>query len=318
MRSHARWTGEAPAKVNLFLRILAREAGGYHQLETEYQALTLSDTLTLEREAGDGASREPFPVTLQVEGVPPGALGPPEENLVVRAARAFYGEAGVPAPTLLRLGLVKRIPHGAGLGGGSSDAARVLVGLNALEGGPLPLSRLLTLGGALGADVPFFVTGEPRARGWGRGDRLLPLPPLPPASVLLLLPPEGIATPEAYATLARHREARGVEVREGGMVPGARDWAEAASGAANDFEDALAPSHPELALLRGFLLEQGASMALLSGSGSAVFGVFPGADPAPEEFVARIRGLASERVPGARVLLSRTGLPDPGGALPRR
>jgi 4-diphosphocytidyl-2-C-methyl-D-erythritol kinase len=354
-----RWSGEAPAKVNLFLRVLAREAGGYHQLETEYQSLGLSDTVTLERvlsgdatpeggetavdrsggarakggggEAGRGPGAPPrgrvFPVELRVEGVEEGALGSPEENLVVRAARAFYREAGVPAPGLLRLGLVKRIPHGAGLGGGSSDAARVLVGLNALEGHPLPMSRLLAMAGRLGADVPFFVTGEARVRGWGRGDRLLPLPPLPQARVLLLLPPEGIATPEAYRALAEHRAARGVEARDAGMVPVAERWEEMAPFAENDFEAALAPAHPALAALKEVLQALGAAPALLSGSGSAVFGVFPrgaaggaaaitggsGAHAEEEALVEQALSLARDRVPGVRALLTATADPDAGG-----
>lgn len=287
----SRWTGTAPAKVNLFLRVLAREESGYHQIETLFQALELADDVALE------PVRSPTPrfrdspdalgIELEVDGVPAQALGPPEQNLAVRAARLFF--EAVPRFqedfSGLRIRLHKRIPHGAGLGGGSSDAATVLRGLNELLERPMDAGALATLGARLGADVAFFLCGSPLALAWGRGDRLLPLPPLPPVPVVLLLPPRRIATPDAYGVLARAR------AEAGHPTPPARvfasdsapwgDWTRVAREAENDFEGALAPAYPELAQLRGALVAVGARPALLSGSGSAVFGIFPGGSEPP-------------------------------------
>ncbi|CAN5699050.1 4-(cytidine 5'-diphospho)-2-C-methyl-D-erythritol kinase [soil metagenome] len=283
--SARRWSGPAPAKVNLFLRVLAREESGYHQVETLFQALELADDVTLEFQPEPGAIR------LHVVGVPPDALGPPETNLVVRAARLLLDAVGTETPGL-RIHLVKRIPHGAGLGGGSSDAATVLRGLNELLGRPLEPPRLATLGGQLGADVPFFLCGSPLALAWGRGDRVLPLPPLPAADVLVALPEARISTPDAYARLAQWRAERqltaaparllgegfpdsaGATPSGGGLLPWS-SWGAVARAAGNDFALALHDGYPELAAIRDTLERSGARPALLSGSGSAVFGVFP-------------------------------------------
>ncbi len=263
----------APAKVNLLLRVLAREESGFHQLETLFQALELADAVeVLPGAKGRGPA-------LELSGVKPGALGTVDENLAVRALRLLSEAAGVPPDFGIRL--EKRIPHGAGLGGGSSDAAAVLLAANRLLGAPLSRAELAAMGGRLGADVPFFVAETPLALGWGRGDRILPLPPLPRAAVLLALPPWGIATPAAYAALARHREgasAPGSALLGGPDAPW-RDWDAVARAAENAFEAALFPEHPTLSRIRGALRAAGAAPALLSGSGSAVFGVFAGLDP---------------------------------------
>lgn len=317
------WTGQAPAKVNLFLRVLAREESGYHQLETLFQALELADEVTLEwlRLPTLLASGSPDPqgIELEVEGVPAEALGPPEANLAVRAARLFFEALPGVRDTLprLRIHLRKRIPHGAGLGGGSSDAATVLRGLNELLGNPLDAGALATLGARLGADVAFFLCGSPLALAWGRGDRLLPLPPLPRAPVVLLLPARRIATPEAYGVLARSR------VDADRPTPPARvfapdaapwtDWTSVAREAENDFEVALAPAYPELVHLRRVLEEAGARPALLSGSGSAVFGVFrSGSEPPTSWHPDRFPGSPT---PEAALTVIRTATrsrPDPG------
>lgn len=292
------WRERARAKVNLSLHVLAREEGGYHQIETVFQALELADVVSV------ALRREPG-VRLTVEGVPPGSLGPERENLATRAARAYlealdpegWEEVGV------RLHLKKRIPHGAGLGGGSSDAAAVLRGLDVLHERALGLSRLVRLGATLGADVAFFVLDTPRALGWGRGDRLLPLPALPPREVVLAIPPEGIATPWAYRLLAEQRRREARESAGGGVVSleDLDDWEAVAAGATNAFQEVLEPVRPELARLRGLLQEAGAAPALLSGSGSAVFGVFAEAEGA-EAAAARVEGAE----PTARVIRTRT------------
>jgi len=312
VRSGNRWRGTAPAKVNLRLRVMAREETGYHQLETVFQTLDLGDDVDLELRSDNR-------IVLELSGVGEGELGPEGKNLAVRAARAFLEAATESTGRIpgVGIGLTKRVPHGAGLGGGSSDAAAVLRGLNELHGEPLDTDRLLRVGGGLGADVPFFLVGASRALAWGRGDRLMPLPPLPPRSVVLVVPQGGMATPEAYRLLAEHRERTGSGAappvvhdlmgpgrppsREDGPAPDASGWERTAREAVNDFEPALFPHRPELATLRDALQGRGAAPALLAGSGSAVFGVFESEEEA--------RGAAREierRSPEAQVILTRT------------
>ncbi len=183
----------APAKVNLRLRVLAREASGYHSLETVFCAISLADTLTVRRS-------EPG-IRLIVEGAVD--TGPPERNLVVRAAERMEQELG--SGLGVEIHLHKQIPAAAGLGGGSSDAAACLRALNALLGEPIAPERLLQMGAELGSDVPFFLCGSPLALAWGRGERLLPLPPLPERCVLVAYPGEPISTADAFARVAERR-----------------------------------------------------------------------------------------------------------------
>lgn len=271
---------EAPAKVNLRLRVLAREESGFHSLETVFCAISLADELRIE-EGGAG-------IRLRVEGG--GDLGPPERNLAVRAAEAFFSEVG--RSPAIEIFLRKRTPSAAGLGGGSSDAAAVLLALDALHGGPLPRSRLLQVGIALGSDVPFFLCGSPLALAWGRGERLLPLPPLRPLPVLIVVPPFHSPTPAAYRALADHRAAT---ARAAGAAAAPRPAAPARSAGApaviapesfatwnaiatiaeNHFQPVLEARHPELAAARESLQTSGATLAMLSGSGSAIFALFP-------------------------------------------
>lgn len=272
-----KWQGRARAKVNLFLRVLAREEGGYHQIETLFQALELSDRVEIQ--LGEGSAASPGGIRLQIQGVPPGSLGPPEANLAVQAARRFLEEANIervgPLPTVW-IRLEKRIPHGAGLGGGSSDAAAVLRGLTALLPDTVLPPQLQAVAGSLGADVPFFLADVPLALAWGRGDQLLPLAPLPFREVLLLVPKEGISTPWAYRTLAEHRTSLGAAAPAARILDPAAlsSWEGVAELAENAFLAALHPHRPDLEVLRSALSEEGASPALLSGSGSALFGVF--------------------------------------------
>jgi 4-diphosphocytidyl-2-C-methyl-D-erythritol kinase len=288
----------APAKINLFLRVLAREEGGYHQLETLFQTVALSDRLTLERTTRTG-------VELEVVGA---ELGPPEENLAWRAAEAVLREAAeVPGPVGgVRIVLEKRIPHGAGLGGGSSDAAAVLRGVNQLLGDPLPLERLLALAASLGSDVPVFLSPSPTTLAWGRGERLLPLPPLPAAPILLAIPDFPVSTPEAYRRLAEWRT-RGAGQGAGRRGPGLLDpgalstWGGVAVASENDFEEPVFSWHPHLGEIRDGLRRAGASTALLSGSGAALFGVFAGDRPA-----ASAAETLRENFPSVRFVVTRS------------
>ena len=168
-------TVQAPAKVNLTLEVLRPRPDGYHELRTLFQAIGRYDTLTFER-AGD--------LSLAVEGDAP----PADDNLVLRAARLLWNHAQSLHAPGAHIRLKKRIPSGAGLGGGSSDAAAALVALNQLWGAGLDREQLAALGRQLGADVPFFLWGG-AALGTQRGDRIEPLPSMPPAWFVLATPP---------------------------------------------------------------------------------------------------------------------------------
>lgn len=252
----------APAKVNLRLRVLAREASGYHSLETIFCAISLADTLTVRRsERG---------IRFVVEGDVD--TGPPERNLVVRAAERFQQELG--SGLGVDIHLHKQIPPAAGLGGGSSDAAASLHALNTLLGQPFAHERLLQMGAELGSDVPFFLCGSPLALAWGRGERLLPLPPLPERQVLVTHPGEPISTVDAFARIAERR-ADGAGPEAFALPAGALgSWEGLAPLACNDFEPVAMERIPSLCAALAAMQKEGAEIGLLSGSGSAVFGVF--------------------------------------------
>ncbi|HSU15244.1 4-(cytidine 5'-diphospho)-2-C-methyl-D-erythritol kinase [Longimicrobium sp.] len=252
----------APAKVNLRLCILAREESGYHALETVFCALSLADRVSVAR--GDAGIR------LEMEGGVD--AGPPERNLAVRAADRFHREIG--ESPAIDLHLAKRIPAAAGLGGGSSDAAAVLRALNALHGEAVSREALLQMGIELGADVPFFLCGSPLALAWGRGERLMPLPPLPPRPVLVAHPGEAMPTPEAFREVAA--------LRGGSYAPRATlldpsalaSWDAVAALATNDFEPVVTARIPILRGALEMLRASGARIALLAGSGSSIFAIF--------------------------------------------
>lgn len=286
----------APAKVNLFLRVLAREDSGFHQLETLFQALELGDALALQvAEAG---------ISLSLDGPP---MGPLEGNLAYRAADAFREAAGILEGVGIQL--VKRVPVQGGLGGGSSDAAAVLKAMDSLFPGRLGPDDLLSLAATLGSDVPFFMAPSPLSLAWGRGERLLALPPLPRRAVLVVAPPLGVNTGEAYAMLARSRKER----RASGPPVVYRpeelsDWREVARLADNEFEEVVLSAHPTLAILKEAMESTGPEIALLSGSGSSLFAVFK-REAAARHSRQRLRA----RFPDCRFLLTRTldRFPDP-------
>lgn len=256
-------TLRAPAKVNLRLRVLGREQSGFHGLETLFCAISLADEIRVAR-------RDDGEVELVVDGQAPTAL--PEDNLVVRAARAYAREIGEAGGFAIHL--YKRIPSAAGLGGGSSDAAATLLALQALCDQPLDARRLLRLGAGLGSDVPFFLCGSPLAWAWSRGERLLALPPLESRPVLVAHPGTPMPTPRAFQILAESRGA--------GFVPGAAvldsgglgDWKALRGLAVNDFGEIVAREIPGVGDALHAIRHAGAHIAMVAGSGSAVFGVF--------------------------------------------
>lgn len=251
----------AHAKVNLLLRILARESGGHHQIETAFALLELADEIVV--------ARSPTGISLQVDGPD---LGPTEQNLTVRAARAVLeamgGKFGV------AISLTKRIPVRAGLGGGSSDAAAVLHAVNALAGGVVPRQELLLLATRLGADVTFFASGAPAALAWGRGERLFRLPPCPTAPALVLVPAVAVATPDAYGWWD---EMHPVPASRGPVVLDTEafaSWGSVGRLGGNDFEVPVFSRHPELRALYERLAQTGPLWVRLCGSGSAVAAVY--------------------------------------------
>ena len=247
----------ARAKVNLDLRVLGRREDGYHELRTIFQTLALHDTLWFSRTSG------PFAITATHPDVPVD-----HANIVWKAARALWrarGSAGEPHGISVRI--VKRIPVEAGLGGGSSDAAAALVALNRLWDVKLGPPDLFDLASSLGSDVPFFLVGG-AALGTGRGEVLYPLPDLPPMPVVLARPREGVSTAQAYAWYAS--ATRHTTRLQRLSVP----WPPGSLNVRNDFEPVVFRHVPAAARLRRALIDGGSELAMLSGSGSVVFGVF--------------------------------------------
>jgi 4-diphosphocytidyl-2-C-methyl-D-erythritol kinase len=248
-------TLKAHAKVNLGLRVLGRRADGYHELLTVMQPLDLADELTV----ADGVEGLEF--VCDDPGLRQG-------NLVEKAARAYFAALGRPASA--RLALVKRIPVAAGLGGGSSDAAAALLGLNALNGGALPPEELLRLARGLGADVAFCLGGV-TALATGIGDRLTPWPDFPLLDYVLVNPGFAIPTVWVYnqLDLTWTKPLGGFNISR--LSSRLHSWEDIL---VNDLEQVSLGAFPQLAGIKQALLEAGARFALMSGSGPTVFGVF--------------------------------------------
>jgi len=255
----------APAKLNLRLRVLGLRADGFHAIETLLVRLRLADDVELET-GGEG-------IELHVEAPAGCGVVPDDEtNLCWRAARMLY--EAIDRPPAARIRLTKRIPAAAGLGGGSSDAAAVLVGLNRKLGEPLDPPALAGLAGRLGSDVPFFTAASPCALAWGRGQRVLPIAPPPARPVLIVVPGNGISAAEAYGWWSEDTDAR--EAAPEILPPPDRlaSWTTIERLAANDLAGPVERRRPELAVARRALESAGATVALLCGSGSCVAGVF--------------------------------------------
>jgi 4-diphosphocytidyl-2-C-methyl-D-erythritol kinase len=252
----------AHAKLNLFLRVLARESDGFHGLETLFCLVDLADELVAER-------REGHDVTIDVEGA---EVGPAAENLALRGAAAVLGATrdrfGV------HLTLIKRIPTRSGLGGGSSDGAAALVAVNRLAGDAIPRHELLQLAAKLGSDVPFFLSGAPLALAWAHGERLLRLPALPSAPALILTPPVPVSTPAAYGWVDEARQ----EVGRRGAVALDLDalstWGDIGRMAGNDFESVVFGRHPGVRAAFEALVGTQPLVCRMSGSGSAIFAIY--------------------------------------------
>lgn len=253
----------SPAKVNLFLRIVGRRPDGYHELVSLMCPLTLADEVRLR--IGEG----PLTVTCDHPDVPED-----ETNLALGAARRFMKAASVDFE--LGITIEKKIPVAAGLGGGSSNAAAVLSGLNDHFGRPLSSSALADTALAIGADVPFFLSGRP-ALATGIGEILRPVGPLPPFHVVLLCPSYGLSTAAVYKNL-NLALTKCKKIHK--SYPLERQDFDVARHLCNDLEDVAASMHPDILVAKASLLDHGASGALMSGSGPTVFGLFKEAERA--------------------------------------
>ena len=306
----ARATTQAWAKVNLDLRILAREETGFHQLETIFQRVSLSDDVSLTVRQGAGIT-----VTCT-----PGIDVPMMENLAFRAAHAYRQAAHWPDDAMaIEIAVTKRIPAGAGLGGGSADAGAVLRLLNALNPFPLAEPALLTIAATLGADVPFMTTDAPLVMAWGRGERLIALEPLPERPVHCALFRAGVNTADAYRALAAARAAGGAAHHGSVLHHSARlrSWEAIASTAVNDFEPAVFASRPDIAAVHAqWRAADPTALVRMSGSGATVIAI---ADTARDVFahatahwpadraITHVEAVTLQRVPAVTILSTGSG-----------
>lgn len=246
----------APAKINISLRVLGRRSDGFHEIETLIAPVSLCDEIRIEQQSG----KQKIAFRCDDPSVPKG-----EDNLVVRAAKIFLEEAKIGSGVAIEL--KKRIPHGAGLGGGSSDAASTLLALNELFGTNLPREALTKMAGTIGSDVPFFLF-QSAATCKGRGELVSPNRLSEQLSVLLLKPEFGVPTQWAYS---RWRDSRGIP----GVLYGAQQANQQTF--VNDLERPVFEKFVFLAQLKMWLLKQPeVTAALMSGSGSTVFAVLRG------------------------------------------
>ena len=249
-----------PAKVNLGLWILGRRPDGYHEIDTVLQTITIEDELTLSRSDRPG-------LRLTTAGRP--ILGD-APNLVERAWNLLVAECPDLAGKGVTARLLKRIPIGAGLGGGSSDAAGLLAGANALFDLGLDSADIERLGARLGSDVPFFARGG-TARATGRGEKLRHLRPLPPTWGVLVSPPVAVSTSWAYRLLRNRLTVGGPAASILASAVAGGDVGAAVDARFNAFEGVVLSQVPLLARWKQSFVAAGAWGALLSGSGSSLF-----------------------------------------------
>jgi 4-diphosphocytidyl-2-C-methyl-D-erythritol kinase len=255
------------AKINLTLRIGPRRDDGYHELRTLFQSITLHDTLTVSPRRG------PFGFACRTPGVPSD-----HTNLVWRAAQVLWDAMGRPGEARdAHIKLEKTIPSQAGLGGGSADAAAALIGLNTVWGAKQSRRDLMRLASRIGSDVPFFLQGG-TALGAGRGEELYPVDDMQRMGVIIIKPSFGVSTAEAYGWLDADR-AGGVADQDGHAGHPRRDveigWPSGPVALVNDLTPPVARRHPVVREMIEACLSNGAVGAQMSGSGSAVFGLFP-------------------------------------------
>ena len=258
----------AYAKINLRLEILGKRDDGYHELRTILQTISLHDKLHFRSSRRAG-------ISLTIQGNEELSREAAEKNLVYRAVDILRSEwKHLPG---VEITLKKNIPAGRGLGGGSSDAAAALLGYLQFLGKTIEPARLLSIAAGLGADIPFFLLGG-RALGVSKGEEIYPLPDVPALSLLVVSPKDlHVPTPDAYRWLDAPQLTSLTKTAADHKLYKfcALCWSAQGVCLSNDFERAVFERHPRLAQVKRALLQAGASEALLAGSGSAVFGVFP-------------------------------------------
>lgn len=259
----------APAKVNLFLEILGKRADGYHEIRTLIQPIRLFDSLWIEEESKGPKIHCPGHPELENKS-----------NLALRALHLLEKELNQALPFSIRL--LKKIPIGGGLGGGSSDSAAVLSGINQLLGEPVGPERLLTLAAQIGSDVPFFLSGE-TALASGRGERIEPWPAFPSWWYVLIYPGFSISTSWAYNQvkfpLTRGEKSINIERLKVTKDISGKERLK------NDLEEVVRPFFPIVQEIKKALLKQGAFQALMSGSGSTFFGIWETKKKAREAYL---------------------------------
>lgn len=252
---------ECRAKINLAIDVVGHREDGYHLVEMVMQEIPLWDDLTVTlRQEGN------IRLLTDVDWLPAG-----RENLAYRAAEVLMKHVGYNQGVDLRL--VKRIPAGSGLGGGSADAAGVLKGLNRLLGQPCTREELMELAVTIGADVPFCISGG-CALAEGIGEVLTPLNMPPQRPLVIAKPQESASTPWVYQNLDENQKPDNLCVQA--VAEGARrgDWKMICSNAGNILESVIIPAFPVVGRLKQIMMDNGACLSMMSGSGTAVFGVF--------------------------------------------
>jgi len=248
----------SPAKINLCLHVLGRRSDGYHELAMAMQRVDLCDQIRLRVSEGSG-------IQVVCAGV---ELAAGEENIAAGAARLILAE--VELDVAVEIDIEKNIPVAAGLGGGSSNAATVLLGLNELLELGVGERRLMELGAQLGADVPFFIYAAP-AWATGTGTELEPLPALPGVAYLLVNPKIAVSTAWVYQSLQLTKGGELVNLPRFSVVT----WDDLCAALHNDLERVTLERYPLLAEIKQLLLGKGACGSLMSGSGATLFGIFP-------------------------------------------
>ena len=255
-------TVNCPAKINLSLDVLGKRDDGYHNLSMIMQELSLADVIHVSMSGNENK----IDVSCSNPHVPLGS-----DNIASRAAEMFLSE--INKSCHVEIHIEKNIPMGAGLGGGSSDAAGVLKALNSLSGSPLSTESLCEIGAKLGADVPFFLYGGSMLAE-GIGTVLSEAPALKGAFVLLAKPPFGVSTPFVYKNLRLTEETNHPDTNAVLSALDSGDLGALAKSAGNVLESVTASIHPEIEDYKKIMMENGAVYSLMSGSGPTVFGVF--------------------------------------------
>ena len=252
----------APAKVNLYLEVIRRREDGYHDIETVFERVSIFDEISIEPASGVTTIKCDDP-----------SIPTDEKSLMAGAVSAFKAKSGVEG--YFDIEVKKKIPVAAGMGGGSSDTATILIGLNHITGSPLSPDALAAIGGSLGADIPFFLSGSSFAYGTGRGDIIYPLSGRTEIWHVIVNPPFGVPTKGVYGKLSAFSltKKRSVDKIFSAFL-GKNDIEGIAGNLRNDLQTIVLQEFPVLKQVLSALTETGAKGVLLSGSGPTVYGIF--------------------------------------------